>query len=150
MRTIKVKDQKAKNAIDEILDELDTGSNIQQSSAELMSAMIQDFLDYAQIKSGNFRKNITTFNIRESIEKVTSIQKLKADSRGLSISIEFENIAHSNDDYQRNFLVDGKYSPMIRTDENRIMQVLLGLQSNALKFTTKGHVKIKVRIIEDI
>ena len=45
--------------------------------------------------------------------------------------------------------MDGKHSPMIRTDESRIMQVLLGLQSNALKFTVKGHVKIVARITED-
>lgn len=38
---------------------------------------------------------------------------------------------------------------MIRTDESRIMQVLLGLQSNALKFTVEGHVKIIVAIVED-
>ena len=45
--------------------------------------------------------------------------------------------------------MDGKHSPMIRSDESRIMQVLLGLQSNALKFTVKGYVKIVVRITED-
>jgi two-component system aerobic respiration control sensor histidine kinase ArcB len=37
-------------------------------------------------------------------------------------------------------------SPMISSDENRIMQVLLGLQSNALKFTEKGKVQIDVQI----
>ena len=45
-------------------------------------------------------------------------------------------------------MIDGKYSPIIRTDSQRIMQVLLGLQSNALKFTQEGHVKIIVRMIE--
>jgi signal transduction histidine kinase len=38
-------------------------------------------------------------------------------------------------------------SPIIKCDENRVMQVLLGLQSNALKFTEKGKVHIKVEII---
>ena len=33
-------------------------------------------------------------------------------------------------------------------DEQRIMQVLLGLQSNALKFTRHGRIKIYVKIIE--
>ena len=63
--------------------------------------------------------------------------------------IVFENIAESDEAHERNFMIDGKHSPMIRTDESRVMQVLLGLQSNALKFTTKGHVKIIVGIVED-
>lgn len=63
--------------------------------------------------------------------------------------IVFENIAESVESHQRNFMIDGKFSPMIRTDESRIMQVLLGLQSNALKFTSNGHVKIIVSIVED-
>jgi signal transduction histidine kinase len=36
---------------------------------------------------------------------------------------------------------------MICTDEQRVMQVLLGLQSNALKFTRKGSVDIIVDIL---
>ena len=37
---------------------------------------------------------------------------------------------------------------MIKTDMTRIMQVLLGLQSNAIKFTKKGHVKHIIEIVE--
>jgi len=40
------------------------------------------------------------------------------------------------------------YSPIINGDEQRIMQVLLNLQSNALKFTRKGKVEIKVQLVE--
>ena len=65
------------------------------------------------------------------------------------MAIVFENIAESDEAHERNFNIDGKHSPMIRTDESRIMQVLLGLQSNALKFTVRGHVKILVRIVDD-
>ena len=36
---------------------------------------------------------------------------------------------------------------MICCDEHRIMQVLLGLQTNALKFTKKGRVQTNVEII---
>lgn len=35
-----------------------------------MNAIIQDLLDYAQIKAGKFRKNFSVFNIREAIEQV--------------------------------------------------------------------------------
>jgi signal transduction histidine kinase len=39
-------------------------------------------------------------------------------------------------------------SPIVKSDEQRIMQVLLGLQSNALKFTLKGRVVNRVEILE--
>jgi signal transduction histidine kinase len=35
---------------------------------------------------------------------------------------------------------------MVICDEQRIKQILLGLQSNAIKFTEKGYVKIRVAI----
>ena len=63
--------------------------------------------------------------------------------------IEFINIAQSHEAYERNFLVDGKHSPLIKTDQQRLMQIILGLLSNALKFTSKGHVKSVVRLFDD-
>ena len=38
---------------------------------------------------------------------------------------------------------------MIMADEQRIMQILLNLQSNALKFTEKGKIEIIVKIITE-
>lgn len=38
---------------------------------------------------------------------------------------------------------------MVRTDEHRLAQVLLCLQSNAMKFTFHGGIDIKVKITED-
>ena len=52
----------------------------------------------------------------------------------------FSGIASENDP---NSLL---HSPIIRSDEDRIKQVLLGLQSNALKFTQQGKVSIHIRI----
>lgn len=43
----------------------------------------------------------------------------------------------------------GMFSPIITADEQRIKQVLLNLQSNALKFTEKGKVEIRVSITEN-
>lgn len=50
--------------------------------------------------------------------------------------------AHSNEEGEQGF------SPVINTDESRVKQVLLGLQSNALKFTREGFVRIHVKIFE--
>lgn len=35
-----------------------------------MEFLVQDLLDYAQMKVGKFRKNITEFNIRDTIEQI--------------------------------------------------------------------------------
>jgi signal transduction histidine kinase len=40
------------------------------------------------------------------------------------------------------------HSPVILSDEQRLMQVLLNLQSNALKFTQKGKVEIKLEVTD--
>jgi len=55
----------------------------------MMRFMVQDLLDFAQIKAGKFRRNIQTFNIRESIEKVMSIQKKQALSHGIHLYATF-------------------------------------------------------------
>ena len=42
------------------------------------------------------------------------------------------------------------FSPIIKSDGSRIQQVLLNLQSNAIKFTSKGSIKIIVEITRGI
>ena len=72
-----------------------------------------------------------------------SIQRLNAQNKGLDFEVEYENILQDN-----SFERIGYFSPLINCDEQRIMQVLLGLQANALKFTSDGKVKIYVRIVK--
>ena len=107
-----------------------------------MNFIIQDMLDFAQIKEGKFRQNFQIFNIREAVDKVMCILKQKAVSKGIIFSVNYTNIGKNNEEL-------GQESPMIFCDEHRIMQVLLGLQSNALKFTQNGKVETIVQIISD-
>jgi signal transduction histidine kinase len=79
--------------------------------------MVQDLLDYAQIKQGKFRKTSILFNIKDAVEEVMSIQKIKALDNKIKLHSSFEGAC------------------MVMTDKQRVMQVLLCLQSNALKFT---------------
>jgi len=66
------------------------------------------------------------------------IQKMKAAEKKIWLKTEFVDIGWKR----------GQESPFIFTDEQRVMQVLLGIQSNAIKFTEEGGVQIKVKIIE--
>ena len=51
-----------------ILNKLTKGCKVQESSANLMEFLVQDLLDFAQIRAGKFRKNIKKFNIKEAID----------------------------------------------------------------------------------
>ena len=57
-----------------------------------MGFIVQDLLDYAQIKSDNFRKNISSFNIIECVEKVMCIQRMKAMDQKIEFFATFTNI----------------------------------------------------------
>ena len=48
---------------------------VQESSANFMDFIIHDLLDFAQIKSGKFRKSIELFSIREAVEETMNIQR---------------------------------------------------------------------------
>ena len=71
-----------------------------------------------------------------------SIQRQKAKDKSIDFEVVFRGISLTGDSR------DIESSPIIRCDEQRIMQVLLGLQTNALKFTKKGKVTTKVEILE--
>lgn len=97
-------------------------------------------MDFAQIKAGKFRKNISNFNILSIVKDVMMIQQRKALDNNIEQQIHFVNIRDEEGSNKR-------HSPIIRTDKQRVMQVLLGLQSNALKFTKDGKVEIIVEIV---
>ena len=69
-------------------------------------------LDYQQIKKGKFRKNISKFNIVNTIDDVMRIQRMQAKDKNLVLKSEFINI---------NLVEKGGknelYSPIIETDE---------------------------------
>ena len=69
------------------------------------------------------------------------MQRSKANEQGIDFICSFTNIAEK--ECEANL---GMKSPFVQTDQDRFDQVLLGLQSNAIKFTESGKVEIRVSI----
>jgi hypothetical protein len=101
-----------------------------------MKFLIQDFLDYSQLKSDKFRKNIKPFNIKDTVDRVLSIQKKKAIDSGVMLVAKYPGFRQAPGEEGRSLVVNA--------DEGRIVQILLNLQSNALKFTEAGSVTLTV------
>ena len=63
-----------------------------------MKFLIQDLLDYSQIKAGKFRKNIKQFNLKEALEDIMILFKRNAEIIGLDFFLEFKNFTERSDE----------------------------------------------------
>lgn len=53
--------------------QLNNGMGVQEAAADVLNYIIQDMLDFAQIKADRFRKNIQIFNLEDVVNKVMMI-----------------------------------------------------------------------------
>ena len=90
--------------------------------------LINDVLDMAKIESGKMNLNIEKFNVQEIIEEVTSITSPLASEKNLALFIEH----------------DSDQEVEINADKIRLRQVMINLINNAIKFTEKGKIAIRV------
>ena len=95
------------------------------SGGRHLLSMINDLLDLSRIEAGQLKANPEYFALKDVIEDVVKLEWPFAMSKGISIDFEI--------------------SPEISTvksDKQRLHQVLLNLINNAIKFTEKGSVKV--------
>ena len=117
-----------------MLIKLKESMKVQDTAADLMGYIVDDLRDYTQIQDGMFKKSTREFNVMETVNKVISLVRDKARSNEIEIRCSFENFP--------------EHSFNIFSDEQRLKQVLLNITSNAIKFTKKGFVHLKIKQIE--
>lgn len=122
--------------------------DIQSASTRLMTFLVNDLLDFAQLKSGKFRMDCKNFDIKVSIQEIILILQFKADQLGITLNLEMVGFKQVEVEDQN----DQKYqSYIINSDYQRIQQVVLNLVSNALKFSMRGgSVNIVCKFINEI
>jgi len=102
------------------------------NSAKDLLELIGDILDIARIESGRLSLAPERVNLREVIESVVRVFDGLARQKTLSLSLEFKP---DQDDTE------------VLIDPLRFKQVLSNLISNAIKFTERGQVKIRVEVL---
>jgi signal transduction histidine kinase len=134
--------------LEHIYNQVTKGNVISTSSSNLLLLNVEDILGYAQLKADKFIKTIKVFNIKRAIEEIISIQEYQANSRNITISHEFigfpikKSALEKCKETKTPDVAD--LNLLIESDEKRIKQVLMNLQSNGLKFTKEGG---KIQII---
>ncbi|MCX8026562.1 MAG: response regulator [Thermodesulfovibrionales bacterium] len=102
---------------------------ILKNAAQSLLNILSDILDISKIESGVTDVEEIDFNIQSLIDEIKSYYQILANQKGLVL-----NASISQDIPQ-----------YIRSDYTKIKQILWNLVSNAIKFTEKGHVDIKVQ-----
>eukprot|EP00347_Sterkiella_histriomuscorum_P003392 403364475 len=100
-----------------------------QSSSKFMLFLVNDLLDFFQIKNGKFKKNEGLTNLRDGIRELVDMFKVAANEKGIQL------IFFCQDDFPDQVIVDSQ----------RIQQILLNLLQNALKFTFEGSITVTMR-----
>jgi signal transduction histidine kinase/CheY-like chemotaxis protein len=105
-------------------------SKVQTSSKALLS-LLNDILDYSKIEAGKVRLEHEEFSPEETVEGVGNLFSARLEEAGLDLFFE----------------IDREIPQRLSGDSLRLTQVLNNLVGNAIKFTPRGEVVVKVELV---
>ncbi|MEJ2039357.1 MAG: response regulator [Desulfosarcinaceae bacterium] len=97
-------------------------------SAECLLSIINDILDFSKIEAGKLAIEKIDFDLRQTVEDLVALPAMQAQDKGLEFA------------YQ----IDHKVPSMLKGDPGRLRQIIMNLATNAVKFTEKGQVVLRV------
>jgi signal transduction histidine kinase/CheY-like chemotaxis protein/purine-cytosine permease-like protein len=90
--------------------------------------LIEGTLDIARIESGKLALEVRPMRFADGMAEIARLFELQAAGRGIGFAC----------------VVDGRLPPVVRADEKRLRQILINVLGNAVKFTTRGEVCLRV------
>jgi two-component system, sensor histidine kinase len=101
-------------------------ANLAMESADGLLCVVNDILDFSKLEAGRLVTEAIDFDVKRLIAGAVDSLRNKAAERGLDLSLSF---GHGMPEW-------------LKGDPTRIRQILLNLGSNAIKFTSQGHVRV--------
>ncbi|HEX6940444.1 MAG TPA: HAMP domain-containing sensor histidine kinase [Longimicrobiales bacterium] len=98
------------------------------ASAQQLLGLVNDILDLSKLESGRVTVEDREVDLHALTRETAALVELEAARKGLELRVSCPDPA-----------------PAVRTDPNRLRQILLNLLSNAVKFTDTGSVSVAVR-----
>ncbi len=100
---------------------------LRRSSTNLLD-LLNDILDLAKVESGHIRLEQIRFDLHEILDKATELMALRAQEKGLELLVSTASDVPIG----------------LIGDPHRIRQVIVNLVGNAIKFTERGEVAVRV------
>ena len=110
----------------------DYAETVRRSSDALL-AIIDDVLDFSKVEAGRLSLERLDFDLRTTVEDVVRLLAPRADAKNLEIAS----------------VVDTGVPTTVSGDPGRIRQVLVNLIGNAIKFTARGEVVVRVTVEDE-
>jgi signal transduction histidine kinase/DNA-binding NarL/FixJ family response regulator len=104
------------------------GVRVMQRCGEHLLTLINDVLDLSKIEAGRIELYPNDFHLETFLRGIVELFKMRTDQKG--IAFLYEKISHLPE--------------AVHADEKRLRQVLINLLGNAVKFTEKGGVALKI------
>ena len=104
-------------------------TTVSTSSQNLLN-ILNDILDYSRVEAGKLELEIRSLKVEDLLDEVIALFDTTSKQKGIQLT------------YQ----IDPAIPAYIFSDPTRLRQVLVNLVSNALKFTSDGFIRIRVRI----
>ncbi len=101
-----------------------------KQSADTLLALINDILDFSKIEAGKLHLEPIPFQLHECLEDAASTLALRAHQKGLELA----------------FHVASDVPDALIGDAGRLRQILMNLLGNAIKFTSRGEVVLRVTL----
>jgi PAS domain S-box-containing protein len=99
-------------------------------SGEHLLALINEVLDMSKIEAGRSELKYLTFNLYRMLDDLAAMFHLRAEAKDLRFEMS----------------VSGETVPYVKADEGKIRQTLINLLGNAIKFTKRGHIYLRVTL----
>ena len=103
-------------------------------SADSLLVVIDDILDFSKMEAGKMELIRVPFNLQEVLDSVLQMFFLKVADKDLLLDCA----------------IDMDVARKLVGDPNRLLQIMVNLVNNAIKFTEKGSVQIKVEVAEKV
>ena len=102
------------------------------TSSDILLSLINDILDFSKIEARKLELEHIDFDLTEIVGSVVKILGMKAEEKGLSLT----------------YRIEPDVDMYFRGDPGRVRQILLNFVNNAVKFTHKGKIEIRVSLRE--